>query len=356
MHDQQKPGRLNWLTELAVKSGSWSRTHTHARTHARAHTHTRLVNRDLSTKGLKFFSRGYTKCPIKRLQSSVDLFSLFQRPCRYSENTSTLAMSSAAYGCPTQPHSGFKTHDDAVCRQLIQSTVMLNASFALSTYVVNTSSQPWCYTLRSHCQRMSSTRPVNRDVIRFVRIVNVCRQHVQSTVMLHVSFASSTSVVNSSSLKWCYTVRSYCQRMSSTNPVYRDAIRFVCIVNVCRQLVQSTVMLYVSFALSTYVVNSSSLPWYDTFRSYRQRMSSTRPVYRDAVRFVRIVNVCRQLVQSTVMLYVSSASSTYVVNLSSLPWCNTLRPHCQRLSSTRRRSIECTAYNKSSSSWLMHIY
>ena len=144
-------------------------------------------------------------------------------------------------------------------------------------------------------------------------------------------------------------------RLSSTRPVYRDSIRFVRIVNVRRQLVQSTVMLYVSFALSTYVVNSSSLPWYYTFRSHRQRMSSTRPVYRDAIRFVCIVNVCRHLVQSTVMLHVSFASSTSVVNLSSLPWCCTFRPHSQRLSSTRKRSIESTAYNKSSSSWLMNI-
>ena len=50
---------------------------------------------------------------------------------------------------------------------------------------------------RSHRQSTSSTRLVYRDIIRFVRIVNVCRQLVQ---------------------------------------VYRDAIRFVRIVNGCRQL------------------------------------------------------------------------------------------------------------------------
>ena len=87
--------------------------------------------------------------------------------------------------------------------------------------------------------------------------------------------------------------------MSSTRAVYRDAIRFVRIVNACRQVVQSTVMLYVSFGLSTHVVNSCSLP--------------------DDIRFVRIVNACRQLVQSTVMLYVSFALSTYVVNSCCLP-------------------------------------
>ena len=151
---------------------------------------------------------------------------------------------------------------------------------------------------------MSSTRAVNRDAIRFVRIVNVCRQLVLYTVMLNVSFALATYVVNSSSLPRCCTFRSDCQRMSSTRAVNRDAIRFVRIVNVCRQLVLYTVMLNVSFALTTYVVNSSSLPRCCTFRPHCQRMSSTRAVYRDAKRFIRIVNVCRQLVQSTVMLYV----------------------------------------------------
>ena len=60
-----------------------------------------------------FFTRLY-QYTIKYHLSSVDCFALFQRPCRYSEKTATLAMSSAAYGCPTQPHSGFITHDDAV--------------------------------------------------------------------------------------------------------------------------------------------------------------------------------------------------------------------------------------------------
>ena len=151
---------------------------------------------------------------------------------------------------------------------------------------------------------MSSTRPVYRDAVRFVRIVNVCRQLVQSTVMLYVSFALSTYVVNSCCQPGCYTFRSHCQRMSSTRAVYRDAKRFIRIDNVCRQLVQSTAMLYVSSALSTYVVNSCCQPGCYTFRSHCQRMSSTRAVYRDAKRFIRIDNVCRQLVQSTVMLYV----------------------------------------------------
>ena len=101
--------------------------------------------------------------------------------------------------------------------------------------------------------------------------------------------------------------------LSSSRPVYRDAVCVVRIVNVCRQFVQSTAMLCVSFALSTYVVKSSSLPRCCVFRSHCQRMSSSRPVYRDAVCFVRIVNVCRQVVQSTVMLCVSSAMSTAVV-------------------------------------------
>ena len=86
--------------------------------------------------------------------------------------------------------------------------------------------------------------------------------------------------------------------MSSSRAVYRDAVRIVRIVNVCRQVVQSTVMLCVSFALSTYVFNSS---------------------YHDVIRFVRIVNVCRQVAQSTVMLYFSFVLSTYVVKSPSLP-------------------------------------
>ena len=153
---------------------------------------------------------------------------------------------------------------------------------------------------------MSSSRAVYRDAVRIVRIVNVCRQVVHSTVMLCVSFALSTYVVKSSSLPRCYTFRSHCQRMSSSRPVYRDAVLFIRIVNVCpcRQVAQSTVMLCVSFALSTYVVKSSSLPRCCVFRSHCQRMSSSRPVYRDAVCFVRIVNVCRQVVQSTAMLCV----------------------------------------------------
>ena len=90
-----------------------------------------------------------------------------------------------------------------------------------------------------------------------------CRQQPTATPLnptVDSKHTTMPSVVYSSSLPLCYAFRSYCQRMSSTRPVYGDAIRFVRIVNVCRQLVQSTVMLYVSFALSTYVVNSSSLP------------------------------------------------------------------------------------------------
>ena len=47
--------------------------------------------------------------------------------------------------------------------------------------------------------------------------------------------------------------------MSSNRPVYLDAVLFVRIVNACRQVAQSTLMLYFSFALSTYVVKSPSL-------------------------------------------------------------------------------------------------
>ena len=169
----------------------------------------------------QFFQEVIQVYTIKDHLPSVDCFALFQRPCRYSEKNYHLGNVVSSLGLP---------HPTPL----------------------------WIQKTR-RC-RLSSNRPVYRDAIRFVRIVNVCRHLVQSTVMLHVSFVSSTYVVNSSSLPRCYTFRSHCQCLSSTRPVYRDAIRFVCIVNVCRQLVQSTVTLHVSFASSTSVVNSSSLP------------------------------------------------------------------------------------------------
>ena len=147
----------------------------------------------------QFFSRGYTKCTIKDFNPlSISLHCsnghavTVKKNCHLGNVVSRLRL----------PHpTPLWIQNTRRCRQLVKSTVMLYVSFALSTCVV------------------------------------------KSTVMLYVSVSLSTCVVNSSSLPWCYTFRSHCQRVSSTRPVYCDAIRFVRIVNVCRQLVQSTLML-----------------------------------------------------------------------------------------------------------------